>query len=257
VSRPGAPRIVITVSDPSTRADPALVARKQQLVADAVARHGAQPLLVHPGMPDDTRADALRAMDALLLAGGPDIDPARYGRRRLPTDVVEEDRDAMEAGAWAAAAERALPVVGVCRGFQAINVFSGGTLIQHLDGHAEPAGGAAPAGGVARVTMHPLRVEPGTRLARILFPSNVRGGVLDVNSFHHQAVGAADLAPGLVPNARAASTAGELIEGLETRDGRFVLGVQCHPERTDSTPKQFERLFAFFVDAARGPATRR
>jgi len=105
--------------------------------------------------------------------------------------------------------------------------------------------------------MHPLRVEPGTRLARILFPTNVRGGVLEVNSFHHQAVGAADLAPGLVPNARAASTAGELIEGLETRDGRFVLGVQCHPERTDSTPKQFERLFAFFVDAARGPATRR
>jgi putative glutamine amidotransferase len=244
VSRPGAPRIVITVSDPSTRADPALVAHKQQLVADAVARHGAEPLLVHPGVPEGARAEALRTMDALLLAGGPDIDPGRYGRRRLPTDVVEEDRDAMEAEAWGAAAARALPVVGVCRGFQAINVFSGGSLIQHLDRHA---------GG----TSHPLRVEPGTRLARILFPTNVRGGVLEVNSFHHQAVGAADLAPGLIPNARAASTAGELIEGLETRDGRFVLGVQCHPERTDSTPKQFERLFAFFVDAARGPATRR
>lgn len=251
MSRPGAPRIVITVSDPSTRADPALVARKQQLVADAVARHGAQPLLVHPGMPEGTRADALRTMDALLLAGGPDIDPARYGRRRLPTDVVEEDRDAMEAGAWAAAAERALPVVGVCRGFQAINVFSGGTLIQDVDGHAEPAGRT---GGV---TMHPLRIEPGTRLARILFPTNVRGGVLEVNSFHHQGVGAADLAPGLIPNARATSQAGELIEGLETRDGRFVLGVQCHPERTDSTPKQFDRLFGFFVDAARGPVNRR
>jgi putative glutamine amidotransferase len=78
-----------------------------------------------------------------------------------------------------------------------------------------------------------------------------------VNSYHHQAIGSADLAPGLVPNARAASKAGELIEGLETRDGRFVLGVQCHPERTESTPKAFERLFAFFVDAARGPANRR
>ena len=251
MSRPAAPRIVITVSDPSTRADPPLVARKQQLVADAVARHGAEPLLVHPGTPEGARTEALRTMDALMLAGGPDIDPARYGRRRLPTDVVEEDRDALEAEAWAAAAERALPVVGVCRGFQAINVFSGGTLVQHLDGHAEPAGG------VTRVRMHPLRVEPGTRLARILFPTNVRGGVLEVNSFHHQAVGAADLAPGLIPNARAASAVGELVEGLETRDGRFVLGVQCHPERTDSTPKQFDRLFAFFVDAARGPATRR
>ena len=78
-----------------------------------------------------------------------------------------------------------------------------------------------------------------------------------MNTYHHQAVGPADLAAGLVPNARAASRSGELIEGLETRDGRFVLGVQCHPERTESTPKSFERLFAFFVDAARGPAARR
>ena len=244
VSRPGAPRIVITVSDASRRADPAVVAAKQQLNADAVARHGAEPVLLHPGLPARTRSEALATMDGLLLAGGPDIDPARYGRRRLPTDVVEEDRDAMEAEAWAAAAERALPVVGVCRGFQAINVFSGGTLIQHLEGHT----GAV---------MHPVRIEPGTRLARILFPTNVRGGVLEVNSSHHQAVGPADLAPGLVPNARAASRAGELIEGLETRDGRFVLGVQSHPERTDTTPKEFDRLFAFFVDAARGPVARR
>jgi putative glutamine amidotransferase len=235
---------VITVSDASKRADPALTAAKQQLNADAVARHGGEPVLLHPGMPAATRSDALATMDGLLLAGGPDIDPARYGRRRIPTDVVEEDRDAMEAAAWAAAAERALPVVGLCRGFEAINVFSGGRLIQHLEGHTGPA-------------THPLRVEPGTRLARILFPTNVRGGVVEVNSSHHQGVGAADLAPGLVPNARAASRAGELIEGVETRDGRFVLGVQCHPERTDSTPKAFERLFAFFVDAARGPLSRR
>ena len=244
MSRPGAPRIVITVSDPSTRADPDLAARKQRLSADAVARHGAAPVLLHPGMPAAARSEALVAMDGLLLTGGPDIDPARYGRRRLSTDVVEEERDTLESEAWAAAAERALPVVGLCRGFQAINVFSGGTLIQHLDGHT---------GG----TTHPLRVEPGTRLARILFPTNVGGGVLEVNSSHHQGVGPRDLASGLVPNARAASKAGELIEGLESRDGRFVLGVQCHPERTESTPKQFERLFAFFVDAARGPATRR
>jgi putative glutamine amidotransferase len=84
----------------------------------------------------------------------------------------------------------------------------------------------------------------------------VRGGVLEVNTYHHQAVGAANLAPGLVPSARAASPAGDLIEGLETREGRFVLGLQCHPERTDSTPAAFERLFAFFVNAARGPLTR-
>jgi putative glutamine amidotransferase len=251
VTPSGAPRIVITVSDPSTRADPALAVRKQQNYAEAVARHGAEAIIVHPGLPAPARSEALAAMDGLLLAGGPDIDPGRYGRRRIPTDAVEADRDALDAEAWAAAAERALPVVGVCRGLQAINVFSGGTLIQHVDRHSGPAWDRGPA------ATHPLRVEPGTRLARILFPTNVRGGVVEVNTYHHQAVGPADLAPGLVPNARAASLAGELIEGLETRDGRFVLGVQCHPERTESTPKAFERLFAFFVDAARGPASRR
>jgi putative glutamine amidotransferase len=251
VTQSGAPRIVITVSDPSTRADPALALRKQQNYSKAVDRHGAQVIIVHPALPKAARSEAFATMNGLLLAGGPDIDPGRYGRRRLPSDSVEEDRDALEAEAWAAAAERALPVVGVCRGLQAINVFSGGTLIQHLDGHSGPAWGRGPA------ATHPLRVEPGTRLARILFPTNVRGGVVEVNTYHHQAVGPADLAPGLVPNARAASRAGELIEGLETRDGRFVLGVQCHPERTESTPKAFERLFGFFVDAARGPATSR
>jgi gamma-glutamyl-gamma-aminobutyrate hydrolase PuuD len=251
VNRPSAPRIVITVSDPARSANPTLAREKQQRYADAVARHGAEPVFVHAGLPAAERAPALATMDGLLLSGGRDIDPARYGRPRHPRESVEADRDAMESEAWAAAGDRALPVVGVCRGLQAINVFSGGSLIQDLDGHAEPAGGSG------RVTMHPLRVEPGTRLARILFPTNVRGGVLEVNSSHHQGVGPADLAPGLIPNARAASKAGELIEGLETRDGRFVLGVQCHPERTESTPKQFERLFGFFVDAARGPATRR
>ncbi len=104
---------------------------------------------------------------------------------------------------------------------------------------------------------HPLRVAPGTRLARILFPTNARGGVLQVNSYHHQGVRAGDLAPSLVANAWASSPAGDLVEGLEAADGRFVFGLQCHPERTESTPPAFERLFAVFVDAARGPLSRR
>ncbi len=113
------------------------------------------------------------------------------------------------------------------------------------------------AGGRGPAKIHPLRVAPGTRLARILFPTNAGGGVLRVNSYHHQAVRPSDLAPGLVANAWASSPAGDLIEGLEAADGRFVFGVQCHPERTESTPPAFERLFSVFVDAARGPADRR
>ncbi len=68
---------------------------------------------------------------------------------------------------------------------------------------------------------------------------------------------AADLAPGLVASAWASSPAGEIVEGLEAADGRFIIGVQCHPERTESTPRAFERLFSVFVDAARGPASHR
>lgn len=248
MSRTAAPLVVITVADPARRSDPGLAARKNELYAAAVARHGGSPFLVHAGSPAVDRARALRSMAGLLLSGGSDIDPARYGRSNQALNDVKPERDELEAAAWAAAAERALPVLGVCRGFQAINVFSGGTLLQDVADHAGPSWGAGPA------RTHPLRVEPGTRLARILFPTNVRGGVVEVNSYHHQAVLAADLAPGLVPNARATSPAGELIEGVETRDGRFVLGIQCHPERTDSTPPAFQRLFAFFVDAARGPA---
>jgi putative glutamine amidotransferase len=248
VSRPSAPRIVVTVTDPATQSDPAASARKSELYGAAVARHGGMPVLVHAGTPERDRDDAFAAMDGLLLSGGPDLDPARYGRPNTGSSDVNPARDALEEAAWHAAEARALPVLGLCRGLQAINVFSGGTLLQHVDGHAGPPPGTGPA------RTHPLRVEPGTRLARILFPSNVRGGVLEVNTYHHQAVRLEDLAPGLLPNARAASAAGDLIEGLEARD-RFVLGVQCHPERTESTPPQFERLFAFFVNAARGPLT--
>jgi putative glutamine amidotransferase len=142
-------------------------------------------------------------------------------------------------------------VLGICRGLQAINVFAGGRLTQHVRDHAGHGYGHGPA------MRHPLRLVPGSILARVLVPTNLRARPLEVNSFHHQAVRAPDLAPGLVASAFAASAEGELVEGLESADGRIILGVQCHPERTDSTPPEFERLWRFFVDACRGPADRR
>jgi putative glutamine amidotransferase len=200
----------------------------------------------------DDRSAAFETMHGLLLSGGADISPEYYGRQLAGAVATEPDRDALEAEAWKIATRRDVPILGICRGFQAINAFSGGTLLQDVPGHAGGAWGSA-----RPAASHPIRVAPGTRLARILFPTNVRGGVVTVNSFHHQGVGTGDLAPGLVANARAASPAGELIEGLEAADGRFIIGIQCHPERTDSTPSSFERLFRVFVDAARGPAARR
>lgn len=248
---PGAPRIVLTVAVAARQAEPEIAGRKNELYAASLARHGALPVVLDATASRALRAEAFSAMDGLLLSGGADIDPARYGRPNRGSTSVEPDRDVLEAEAWAAAQARAIPVLGVCRGFQAINAFSGGTLLQAVDGHVGPGWGHGPA------KTHPLRIAPGTRLARILFPTNARGGVIEVNSYHHQALLAADLAPGLVANAWASSPVGDLVEGLEAADGRFVMGVQCHPERTESSPAAFERLFAVFVDAARGPLSRR
>ncbi len=246
-----APRIVVTVAATAGKPDPEIALRKNALYAASVVRHGAQPIVLDETSPPAERAAAFAAMDGLLLTGGADFDPSRYGHPNQGATDVEPGRDGLEAEAWAASQARGVPVLGLCRGLQAINVLSGGTLLQHVDGHI----GASWGHGAAR--MHPLRVAPGTRLARILFPTNVRGGVVEVNTYHHQAVRAADLAPGLVANAWASSPAGDLVEGLETADGRFVLAVQSHPERTESTPPAFERLFGVFVDAARGPLRRR
>lgn len=246
-----APRIVVTIAVASRQAEPDLAERRNALYAAAVARHGGTPITLDATSTPGERSDAFATMDGLLISGGADLHPERYGHPSRGSVTVEVDRDALEVEAWTTAQARVLPVLGICRGFQAINAFSGGTLLQHVDGHQGPRWGKGPA------LVHPLRIAPRTRLARILFPTNSGGGVVRVNSYHHQAVLASDLAPGLVANAWASSPAGELVEGVEAADGRFVFGLQCHPERMESTPPAFERLFSVFVDAARGPVDRR
>jgi putative glutamine amidotransferase len=190
-------------------------------------------------------------MDGLLLSGGADVHPSRYGARVAGSVEIQPDRDQLEAEAWSAAQARSLPVLGICRGLQVMNVFAGGSLVQHVEGHAGPGWSTGPA------LTHPMRLVPGSRLARILSPTNLGSGVVTVNSYHHQGVLASGLAPGFVAAAFAASGAGELVEAFESESGPFRAAVQCHPERTESTPAAFERLFAFFVDACRGPAAAR
>jgi putative glutamine amidotransferase len=241
----------VTVAVAARQSEPEIAARKNGLYAAGVLRHGAEALVLDATSSPDERAAAFASMDGLLISGGADLHPERYGQPSRGSTTMEPDRDALEWEAWQVAQSRGLPVLGLCRGFQAINAFSGGTLLQHVDGHQGPRWGKGPA------LVHPLRIAPGTRLARILFPTNAGGGVVRVNSYHHQAVLASSLAPGLVANAWASSPAGDLVEGLEAADGRFLFGVQCHPERTESTPPAFQRLFSVFVDAARGPADRR
>jgi gamma-glutamyl-gamma-aminobutyrate hydrolase PuuD len=248
---PAIARIVLTVADPSRQAEPEIAQRKNDLYADAIRRHGGEPITLDARAKAADRETAFAAMAGLLLTGGADVDPARYGRPNQGSVGVEPDRDALEAEAYAAASARGVPILGVCRGFQAINVFSGGTLLQHVDGHVGAGWGHGPA------KEHALRLVPGSRLARILSPTNPRAGATTVNSYHHQAIRTTELAPGLTPSAWAASAEGDLVEGFEAADGRFLLGVQCHPERTESTPESFERLWRFFVDACRGPIAAR
>lgn len=244
------PRIVVTLAVAERQAEPDIAARKNRLYLDGIERHGGEPVALDATAGPAARREAFATMGGLLISGGADLDPARYGQPNRGSVNVEADRDQLEAEAWAAAGAAGVPVLGICRGFQAINVFSGGSLLQDVAGHVGAAWGHGPA------KMHAMRLAPGSRLARILSPARVVGAT-EVNTYHHQGVRAADLAPGLVAGAWASSPAGDLVEGFEAADGRFVLGVQCHPERQESTPAEFERLWSVFVDACRGPLAAR
>ena len=243
------PRILVTVTVPGRHPDPDLATRKNRLYADAVERHGGVPIVIDGSSDSAERAAAFASMEGLLLTGGADIDPARYGASNQGSIDIEPERDELEAAAWVAAEARGLPVLGICRGFQTMNVFAGGTLLQEVGGHAGPGWTSGPA------RIHPLRLDGDGRLAALVAPNGA--GDVPVNTYHHQAVRAADLAPGLVATGWAASEAGDLVEAFERPGSRFVVGVQCHPERTESTPAGFEALWQAFVEACRpAPAER-
>ncbi|MBV8600980.1 MAG: gamma-glutamyl-gamma-aminobutyrate hydrolase family protein [Candidatus Eremiobacteraeota bacterium] len=185
--------------------------------------------------------DAVGAIDALLLSGGPDVEPARYGKPEYaPLCSLDPQRDEAEFRALAAAESRKLPILAICRGAQLLNVAHGGTLIPDLPDIAAMHHTAQ--GGVDR--RHPVVIDDESELARIAGSS--RG---EVNSSHHQAIDR--LAEGFVVTARADD---ETIEGFEWAqpEGKpFLLAVQWHPERLDFSRSLGADLFSRFVSAAR------
>jgi putative glutamine amidotransferase len=211
----------------------------------ALADAGLAAVLVTP-LHDAASIEAILARcDGLVLSGGEDVDPARYGQTPVvPLDDVSAERDAMEWQALELAYARSLPVLAICRGVQVLNVFRGGTLWQDLPSQ-QPGAAAhqqtAPWGSPA----HEIEVRAGSRLHAAL------GGAtrVAVNSYHHQAI--RDLAADLEVTA---ATGDGVIEAVEAVGARWVLGVQWHPERylPDAPPSHPDRrLFRAFADAVR------
>jgi len=203
--------------------------------AEQVAAAGGVPVLLPP-LPGI--AAAVDRIDGLLLTGGGDIDPGRYGERPHPaTSRVSRPRDAAELELLDAAVAAAKPVLGVCRGMQLLNVARGGTLRQHLPdgtGHTPAAPGT--------FGTHLVRVAAGTRLAGILGADGPGAGV---PTAHHQAIDR--LGDGLVATAWAEDGVIEAVEPSADGD-QFLLAVQWHPE-AGSDPRLIEALVA----AAKAP----
>jgi len=178
-------------------------------------------------------------LDALLLPGGADIEPRRYGavaRSDCNLQVMPElDEVELKLASWAIA--DGLPTLGICRGIQVLNVACGGTLWQdlHIEGVVTESHDREPRDLLA----HGLDIEPDSLLARTLGQTHIR-----VNSLHHQAI--RDLGPSL--RASGCSSDG-LIEGIELPAHRFLLGIQCHPEELAGKEQWADRLFEALVRA--------
>lgn len=210
---------------------------------ESVRKAGHVPVLVPQTADTNVLAQIVARLDALIVTGGEDIDPKRYGEKPVPAlgDVVSA-RDAFDFALMDAAMARKLPILGICRGCQVINVYFGGTLWQDLPSqfparhkllHRQKINSAKP--------HHGLEIVPGSRLAKSIGTTRTR-----VNSLHHQAVKA--VAPGFTVTARATDGVVEAIEGEKVP----VVGVQFHPERlyAQGDLKEFEPIFKRLIEFA-------
>lgn len=214
-----------------------------QRYAHAVETGGGAGIILAPGLSDESLREIFARLDGLLLSGGGDIDPARYGESPHPAlGTISPARDHAEVllAQWAVQADK--PLLCICRGIQVLNVALGGSLIQDIPGQV--AGALQHNFDSVRVPheqiAHPVEIEPGSRLADALGTLTAQ-----VNSWHHQAL--ARVASPLHVVARAPDG---IIEAVEIPHQRFIVGVQWHPEWLYDTQPEMLRLFQTFVRAA-------
>ena len=205
---------------------------------DSLIRAGAIPLAVPMGLGKDELSQLADTADGFLFAGGVDIDPSYYGETKY-NDTVEIDpvRDEIEAAAVPLALSSGKPVLGICRGIQSVNVFSGGSLYQDIPSqyntvlkHRQNES--------AETGTHKVITEPGSLIRKIAGESTY------TNSFHHQ--GVKKPSPLFSVTARAEDG---MIEAMEGKGDNFVLLVQWHPEFTSGTNEVSARIFSSFVEA--------
>jgi putative glutamine amidotransferase len=205
---------------------------------DAVRRAGGLPVALAPEELSAADVEALCArIDALLLIGGADLDPASFGAAPTErTELTTPLRDAFELALARAALDRDLPVLGICRGLQILNAATGGTLHHHLL-DSEFAEHRPLPGSLGEETYHLVEVEPGSLLAEV-----DESGSLTVNSHHHQGVDRVGAGGRVV----ASSLPDGAVEAVEWPRCRFALGVQWHPEALE-----LDTTIAGLVTAAR------
>ncbi len=207
---------------------------------NAVEHAGGTPILLPLIQTDSCIGDFLNLIDGLLLPGGVDVDPLLYGEEPQPKmGRINVGMDRVEMSLIPKILEMNMPVLGICRGIQMLNVAAGGTLYQDIQmssnailKHRQDA--------PRWYATHDIQVQKGSRLLDILGHSTIR-----VNSFHHQAV--KEVAPDFVVSAVANDG---IIEGIESTRHDFAIGVQCHPEGMWQNNPPTTNLFVAFIEAA-------
>lgn len=204
---------------------------------EGVEKAGGMPIVL-PSINKRSIESLLDILDGLLLSGGGDLDPLFFGEEPLPvTGEVDPQRDVFELELTRHALKRGLPILGICRGMQVLNVAAGGTISQDISlkfdsfyKHSQQAPRWYPT--------HSIKLEKGTLAAQIIGEEKIR-----VNSFHHQCIG--EVAPGFIVSARSNDGVEEIIE-FEDWD-KYIIGVQFHPENMWRRNPVFLELFFALV----------